>query len=381
MVAFHLPSRERLIAFVDVEAGGARAAILSVQNNSVRVVSQAYSLIQIEVETAEHSIAAIGDRLDDVCKRALLAAEQKGVRSPITSVYAVVHAPWTTSETVRKRVDFPTETHIKDSHIADLAKQVLGEVKTINTAAVMEASVIRTWLNGYAVTDLNGKSAHSVSASAVISNIDPSAQKNIEAALHRAFPVATIEWRSGARALQSVLGSLYIRDENYLAVDLGVDSTFIVSVRDGMPTGERVVPHGLRSILTKIDATRPAEETLGLIRMLSRDACEGTACEAIQKAMAIAEPELVKFYGETLSSLATDRRLSNTLILFANPGIIDWMKQFFSRLDFTQFTATTQPFIVVPFESSMLGSATESDELLHAPIALGAALVNMEIRS
>jgi hypothetical protein len=129
--------------------------------------------------------------------------------------------------------------------------------------------------------------------------------------------------------MQVVLGSVLRDDENYLAVDMGLDVSHLISVRDGFPMGERVVPQGLRTILTRIDPKRVAEETLGFIRMLSRDACEGTACEAISAAMASAEPEFAKIFGEAFGGLAADRRLANTLVLLANPDVVDWMRQFF----------------------------------------------------
>ena len=141
-----------------------------------------------------------------------------------------------------------------------------------------------------------------------------------------------------------------------------------------------MVPQGLRTSLTRVDPKRVAEETLGLIRMLSRDSCEGAACESIQRAMATAEPELAKLFGEALGGLASGRRLANTLVLSANPDIVDWMRQFFSRLDFTQFTATTLPFTVSVLEKEDPRLGISADEELHSQITIAAALVNKEMR-
>ncbi len=379
MLNIRLPFREEVIAIVDIGPGSARAALVSVQHGKAHVHAQTYSLIGIETETPEHSIAGIGERVDDVCKRLMERAAQKGISGHIQSVYCVVHAPWAHSSTVRKRVDFQGETKVHESHISTLAKELLDEMKNFNRETMMEAAVIRTWLNGYPVVKPEGKSAHALVVCAIVSDIDQAVKKNAEAAIHRAFPSSHIEWRSAARALQTTLGDLYRDDENYLALDMGLDATHIISVRAGFPTGERVVPQGLRTILTRVDKVRVAEETLGLIRMLSRDACEGAACEAIQKAMAIAEPELAKVYGEAFGALASERRLSNTLVLSAHPDIIDWMKQFFSRLDFTQFTTTTLPFSVALLENTALSHVT-SEEPLHSQIVFASALVNTEHR-
>ncbi len=380
MLNIRLPFREEVIAIVDIGPGSAYAALISVGAAGAHIHAQSFSLISIEVETPEHSITAIGDRVDDVCKRLLEQAAQKGITGHIKTVYCVVHTPWTHSTTVRKRLDFETETRVHESHISGVAKDMLAEMSSLNHDTLMEAAVIRTWLNGYPVVNPEGKSAHSLVVCAIVSELDPSVKKNAEAAIHRAFPSSIVEWRSAARAMQTTLGALRRDDENYLALDMGMDSTQIISVRDGFPIGERIVPQGLRTILARVDKKRVAEETLGLIRMLSRDACEGSACEAIQKSMAIAEPELAKFFGESLGGLAAERRLANTLVLSANPDIVDWMKQFFSRLDFTQFTATTLPFSVSVLENNVDYPQISSEESLHGPIFFAASLVNTEQR-
>jgi len=379
MLNIGLKFRQESIAIVDIGPGTVRAALVSDHSDAIHVHAQTYSLISIETETPEHSIAAIGERIDDACKRLLDLAGQKGITGHIKTVYCVIHAPWAHSMTVRKRVDYQTETRIHDSHISGIAKEMLADIKGVDMQSMMEAAVVRTWLNGYPVTAPEGKSAHSLVVSAIVSDIDQTVKKNAEAAIHRAFPSSNIEWRSAARAMQLTLGAAYRDDENYLAVDMGMDTTHLISVRDGFPSGERIVPQGLRTILTRIDPKRVAEETLGLIRMLSRDACEGGACDAIQKAMATAEPELAKIFGEALGGLAAQRRLANTLVLSANPDIIDWMKQFFSRLDFTQFTATTLPFTVIPYDASTPVVRVTSDELLHPQLVIDSALVNTEL--
>ncbi len=380
MLNIRLPFREDVIAIVDIGPGSARAALVSLRGAGVHVHTQTHSLISIEIETPEHSIAAIGERVDDVCKRLLERGAQKGITGHIKSVYCVVHTPWAHSTTVRKRVDFPTDTRIQESHISAVAKDMLAEMKGVNRDTLMETAVIRTWLNGYPVVHPEGKAAHSLVVCAIVSDIDQAVQKNVEAAIHRAFPSSVIEWRSAARALQTTLGSVHRQDENYLVIDMGMDATHIISVRDGFPVGERVVPQGLRTILVRIDKARVAEETLGLIRMLSRDACEGGACEAIQKSMALAEPELAKIFGEAFGALAVERRLANKLVLSASPDIVDWMKQFFSRLDFTQFTATTLPFSVSTVDEYSATVSISSDEVLHSQILFAASLVNTELR-
>lgn len=380
MIGLHVSSREEIVAIADIESGSAQVAVLAVpKSGPVRILTHAHSLISLEKESSEHSIGAIGERLGDVCARVLQMLADKKIRVPVHSVYCTIHAPWARTQNLRKRTDFDDETRVKESHIKAAAKDTLSQAGVQNSGGMLEASVIRTWLNGYPVRDPEGKSALSVAIAAVVSDVHPEVRRNAEATLAKSFPVAQIEWRSFSRAMLYVLSRLFQDDENYVAVDLGMDATHVVSVRESMVRGDTVVPIGIRGMLGQIDPSRSVEETLGLIRMLNRGACEGAACETAQKAMATIEPDLAKTLGAALGELAATRRLGNTLVLFAHPDIAEWMERFFSRLDFAQFTATMLPFSVQTFSADLVAQWV-SDDTTPAVSAhlLEAALVNTE---
>lgn len=375
----HLPLRDDLIAIVDIVQGSVRAAIVSGRRgHPLTVHAHAYGLIAIDEETAEHAIAALSSRIEETCTRVHNVVTEKGIRGRIKTAYCFVHEPWAHSGVSRAREDYTEETRIRDAHISKVAAVALSRIKEMEPKGMVEAAVLRTWFNGYPVSNPDNKSAHSLAVSVIGSEIDERVRKRAEAAIHRSFPVAEIKWRSFSRAVQQTLGALYLQDENYLAVDMCLDTTHILSVRDGILSGEKIVPEGVRTILKRLDPKRPAEETLGYIRMLIRDACEGTACEAIQKAMAVVEPELVKVFGSAFSALASERKLANSLVLIAHPDIIDWMKQFFSRIDFSQFTTTTLPLSVATYDAGLAGLTVDSP--LHAALALDSSFVNRELQ-
>ena len=96
--------------------------------------------------------------------------------------------------------------------------------------------------------------------------------------------------------------------------------------------------------------------------------------------MAKVEPELVRVFGEGMAVCAAQARLPNKLILITQPDMAPWLAKFFSRIDFTQFTLTTQPFSVETIAPADLSAWVTAARgvVLDTGVALSAALVNRE---
>jgi len=161
------------------------------------------------------------------------------------------------------------------------------------------------------------------------------------------------------------------------------EATHIVAVRKGVPAETAVVAEGKRSILKRIAGDKMPEEVLALMKMLEDDKCEPAACEAIKAAIAHVEPELVRVFGETIGKLAAKRRLPNPLIIAAHADLLPWLSRFFSRIDFTQFTVTMQPFIPKAIGQEYVTDLIDVPSSLSVDLGLllAASLVNIEQRS
>lgn len=141
-----------------------------------------------------------------------------------------------------------------------------------------------------------------------------------------------------------------------------------------------MVPEGIYSVLRRLSKAGMPEEILGLVRMIARDDCTSEACNAVEAALAKAEPELVKIYGEGMAKCAATRRLPNKLFLVTHQDMALWLKRFFERIDFTQFTKTAQPFEVTalaPKDMEMWVKPAPGVSL-DCGLAVPSALVNIE---
>ena len=81
-----------------------------------------------------------------------------------------------------------------------------------------------------------------------------------------------------------------------------------------------------------------------------------------------------------MGAIAGGRRLPNDLVLAVQPDLAPWLSQFFSRIDFTQFTKTAQPFEIQLLTPEKLNRlvAFDTGVLPDAAFAVGGALVNIE---
>ena len=383
MFDFHLAGkRGKIVAIADIGSGSVGFAIVSVKRGAAATVLAAErAVLPLEERTKEATIAALGEQLVQVGTKVIrsYAASTKKM-PPIRKAYSIIHAPWSRSRSVQAGGSFPEPRAITEAMIGVLAKHALEDEKELDKRQLLEAAVTRVELNGYETREPEKKTAQRINVSALISDCDSGMRAAAAAALSTLVPHLAVVYRSSTRALLSAIHDLPEHAEDCLIVEIGSGGTNLTTVRDGAIGEQHGVGEGVTSILKKLAPTGMPEETLSLIRMLGRDQCSSAACEEIQNAMAKAEPELVRSFGEGMAACAASRKLPTNLILVVQADFAPWLSKFFTRIDFTQFTATTQPFSVSTLTVPELIQAVVPAErvVLDIGLALSAALVNRE---
>lgn len=346
MVNIHLGfGRQRIAAIVDIAPGGARVAIISVrkgQRSSVLALGR--SALALEQRTEEQARSMISSQIEEASDQAFRAYSEAGLVDPISDVYIFVHAPWSRTAMISGEHVYDGEFRVEAPHIAEIVKESMSSSKDITPKNIIEGSVIRVYLNGYPTKDPEGKDAHRIRALAIASELDPVLRKNIEGAVHRKFPVGRSSWRTSLRAYMRAAHEI-MQKESYVVVDMGVDDTHIAAVHDGT-MDQLVVPEGVRTILARISGGRSAEEVLGYMRMLSRDACSSESCEAVKQAIATMEPELVRVFGEAMAKIGATNKIPNDVLLITHRDLEPWFAVFLARIDFAQFSLTAMPLSV-----------------------------------
>jgi hypothetical protein len=371
MLDLHLTRRRtHAAAVVDVSPGVASIAICSVDSSgSASVCATGLSQYALESRTPEQDIAQIGSQIGDAAKVATQKHSETGGR-PVEDVQLVVHAPWVESRTVTVRKRFETEVKISDALIAKTAQEALAGEK-IERNRVMEASVVRVELNGYAAANPAGQHAHSLDVVILISEIEPALKDTLLSAAGSAFPGARTVLRSSTGAVMVFVRESAALDHHYCVVDMGADSSHVVSVR-GATIIQKSVPIGIRTVLARIGGGKQPEEILSALRMLERESSSPQVSEGLQNAIATVEPVFVKAFAEAVGTMAAKSRTANHLLLMTHPDLEAWLVRLFSRIDFAQFTVTTLPFqVALP---SSIAQATGLGET--SPLIVDRSLFN-----
>jgi hypothetical protein len=374
---------KKIIAVADVGSGSAAVALLAMRANApATVIASSRISLPFEERITDAAARGIIASLTEAGTKALKEYSVSPYKNmPITSVYAVIRAPWTRSKTQRASSTFDKDTRITDVMIAALAQQAVADDTELDRTKLIESAVIRVELNGYATGSPVGKSAQMLSSIVLMSDCETEIHKGVEETLHRLFPDTKHILRSGARALISATANQSGSD--YVILDIEGEGSNVIVVRDGLATEHLLIPEGVRSILKRVSEKGLPEETLSLMRMMERDESSSNAINTISASVARVEIDLARVYGEGLSKIAAISRLPADLVLITHPDLVPWLTAFFSRIDFTQCTITTQPFAVRALQVKDLSGSITALETAHMDIgiAVTGALVNSEEKS
>jgi len=384
MSAFSLSSsRSKPIAIVDIQSGSVSIAIgLLHPGKPLEIVASGRSDLSFEDRSHEAAIAALADQIDEAGKKALSAyADLQKAHGPATQVYCIINTPWARSQTIRTIAKFDTEVLVTEHMIADLAKQALDESTEIDLANLLEANVVRIELNGYVTTKPAGKHAHKVSIYALISGCEPQVHTITKDALQKFFS-APIAFRSQLRTVLSVIEAMPHFEKDFCLVDITRDATIVANIHTGLSMAHKTLDEGLLSIVKRVAGKGMPEETLALLRMVAEETCSTDACTTITEATARAEPALVKVFAEGLVELTATRFAPPRLVLLCEDALAPWLTTIFSRIDFTQFTTTTQPFEVLALNAASLESFVVSSPKVSVDqrLLLASALASLEER-
>lgn len=372
-----------MIAVADVGSGSVAVGIVHVvKKGQASVLIAERATLPLSERGLEATATGVITLLEATAEKALAKHRQtaKGARH-VESAFAVIHSPWTRSKTIRVESALDRETKIEEGMLNALAQRALEADTEYNHGKILEAGIIRVELNGYPTLRPIGKHAHHIATSALLSECDSRIREGVVQALAKVFACSPPMLRSDTRALLSVTRESSALPKEALIINMTYEATNVIVVRKGIIAETALVAEGTGSIVRRVTAEKMPEETLTLIRLLALEQCEAESCEAIKAAMARAEPELAKVFGETFSRLSAFRRLPNRLVLLADENLAPWLSRFFGRIDFAQFTVTTRPFLSVSLSIESIKELVAFESPPDISLGIATALVNMEMHA
>ncbi len=374
---------DETVAIADIAPGSVSLTIAQTKRNAPLTV-KAFERITLPLDERTEAALAAGtiSALAALANRVVSNFVKGHKPAAIKHVYAIIRAPWMHSESVHAKKVFEHETRIDALSIRALTKGMNEQYSPGSKDRPCDAGVVKISLNGYQTDAPEGKQAHQLEIDAIFSSCSAKLRQGVTNALHSSFP-SGFAMRSGERAIISALKAAYPGESDLFIVEIGIEGTNLLVVRDGIGVDRTSVSEGFRATLKRIARGGIPDDTLATIRMMARDECATPACEELTQAMAQAEPELARIFGASIAKLAAHERLPEKLVLIASPDLLSWLTSFFGRIDFAPFTVTTLPFSVVHLSAHDLASvfACEPGIEIDAEAAIGCALVNSETRN
>lgn len=372
--------REHAVVVAFAGSASAGAAVCIVGDGPAKVVAAEHVRVPFEAVEEQQILSGVAAGCKEACDKvsaAYAASPEARQYGRVKASYGIIHTPWIQARAFRQEVSFDKESVVKEPMITEAARQAAA---SFGAPALIESSVIRVELNGYPTPHPAGKRASRLAVTVLLSAGEPAIVRAIGEALQGTFGLQP-QLRSDALMLLSIASPSIERHRDMLVVHMSGSATLVLVLRKGVPSGQAVVNEGVRSIIRRISTGGAGgDHALSLVRMISRDACTDEGCATVEDALARAEPELTKSFGETLAELAKERKLPTDLVLIAHPDLGPWLARFFARIDFSQFTLTSRPFSVevMTLEELHAEEVWRSSSSEDIALATATAFVNRE---
>lgn len=364
-----------LVADIDDMSVGVSVVHLG-SDGPVTIVASERRRLPFESRTKEQTIVGVGKLLEEVTNsvvKTYTGADAKNAPPPLKRAYAILHAPWSKFRTETASEQFEAPRPITKELIAATAKKALATPRDVDKGTILESGIMQVTLSGYPTGKPVGKRSADLSVTAFESDIDPGLKQTVITTLGKVLPGRDVSLRSSMRAALSVLHEHLPDIHRYVILDVGGEGSDCAIIRKESVTQLARVGEGTTSIIKRLAGAGLPEEIFTQMRMLAMDTCATDACKALKDSLARIEPDLAKIFGEKFSSLAAKRRLPNSAILNCPPEFSLWLQGFFSRIDFSQFTATLQPFTVEPLSPDHLRDIVIWSAGIPADTGLGLA--------
>jgi hypothetical protein len=370
---FSKRSAGKPVLIADVSDGSFAIALAHLKEDSpVQIIRSIRHTLPIEDRTRDQSASAIAKALEESLTTFLAVPADVEKESP-EEIHILVRAPWTRFRTAKAGESFAETRVVTKELINDYVAKALAQPSELDAANLLEGGVLQVFLNGYHTNKPLNKKALAVAVVAYQSDIEPTFRTSLSTVFGKLLPGRTPGFHSGMRANLAVMHEYFPHLERFVFLDIGGTTTSCTIVRKDAITQHAVVPEGVSTLVKRVAPTGLPEETLGLLRMLANDTCSTAACQSIKDSLAKAEPELVRAFGEVFASVSSTRRLPNVTILSAPAEVTPWLQGFFSRIDFSQFTATTKPLVIESLSPDHLLAAVRWEAGVTADTGIGIA--------
>lgn len=296
-----------------------------------------------------------------------------------SKIFCVLSSPWYASETriinVKKTEPFIFTSKLADELIQKEIKlfeeeHLLKYANVGNAIRAIELKTIKTTLNGYEASKPLNQKVQGLEMAIFISMSGEQMLKKIEDTIREHFNFDQIKFSSFLMASFTTIRDMYIKQENFLLVDIGGEVTDISMVKKNtmcesasFPLGQnfltRGVASGLRSSLS---------EASSMISLFNDGHAEESVAQKLSPILNQLKSDWLKKFQESLANLSSDISIPSTIYLAIDKELAEFFSQTIKTEQFNQYTLTESKFEIRLLNTELLhGMALFEESVIREP--------------
>ncbi|MDP2789296.1 MAG: hypothetical protein Q8O46_04640 [bacterium] len=330
------------------------------------------------------TMKALGDVAGKIC----LA----GLGSP-KHFFCVLSSPWYASQTrvirVEKNTPFTFTNKLADSltkkEISFFQEEHLYKYDQDGSKALpIEFKNMKTVLNGYTATNPINQRATELEMTVFISISSEHFLQRVQEIVSQHFFRKDIKFLSLAMVSFAVARDLFVKQENFLLIDIGGEITDISMVKKDVLSNSISFPKGLNFITRGIASILNCslDEAKSLISLYKDEHAETLTEKRLEPMISKLKNEWLNEFQNSLANLSNDISIPANIFITIDSNFAPFFSDIIKTEQFSQYTLTESKFKVVfldtekLYDAALLGSEVKLDPL----VILGAIYINRFIR-
>jgi hypothetical protein len=272
-------------------------------------------------------------------------------------IFTILSSPWYASQTriitLEKNEPFVFTQKLHDDlvkkEISIFEQEYLKKFGYPNEKVrELEVKTIRTKLNGYEVAEPLNQKVESFEMTLFVSISPEQILEKIGDAISKNFHKKDIKFSSFVMASFVVTRDAFIKDEDFLLIDLGGEVTDISMVKKGVLRESISFPLGtnfmIRGISLGLQCT--LEESRSYLSLYRDGHAAGSLQVKLEPLMKDLKAIWLKNFQESLAKLSNDISIPSSIFLAIDKEYSDFFKDIIMTEQFNQYTLTESKFVV-----------------------------------
>jgi hypothetical protein len=232
---------------------------------------------------------------------------------------------------------------------------------------------MKTTLNGYMTDDPINKKTKMLEMVVFISMSGEQVLKKIEETIFRHFHLKEIKFSSFAMASFAVARDMFVKQDNFLLVDIAGEVTDISIIRKNIIGNSISYPLGRNFMIRRVAETLNCSlsEAKSFISLYKDGHAEKSVEEKLEPIISKLKVEWLKGFQESLVSLSDNISVPSTIFITVDQELEGFFEEIIKTEQFNQYTFTESEFKIIFLNTETLhGIATFEGNVVRDPFLI-----------